>query len=163
MKKKQLLFLSFVSFTLIIISQFNLLKSQANNHLSQNTLTPEIQEVIDKYNPQKPPRGDVRLLVISDLNSAYGSTEYDTEVHLAVKMIPFWQPDLVLCSGDMIAGQKPSLTATQIRAMWQSFDRNIAQPVRNLKIPFGFTIGNHDGSGWLVQIKVNFYFSKNET
>lgn len=61
-------------------------------------------------------------------------------------MLPFWQPDLILCSGDMIAGQKPSLTQAQIRAMWKAFDTQIAQPIRNLNIPFGFTIGNHDAS-----------------
>ena len=75
-------------------------------------------------------------------------------------MIPFWQPDLVLCSGDMIAGQKPSLTPTQIRAMWQSFDRNIAQPIRNLNIPFGFTIGNHDGSGAVAFEQTKFLFQQ---
>lgn len=95
------------------------------------------------YNP---PRGDVRLMVISDLNSAYGSTEYDPEVDQGISLIPFWQPDLVLCSGDMVAGQQPSLTPEQIRQMWAGFDRHIAAPLRQFGVPFGFTIGNHDAS-----------------
>lgn len=95
----------------------------------------------------QPPRGDVRLLVISDLNSAYGSTEYEREVHQAVNLIPFWSPDLILCGGDMIAGQQTSLSDGQVRAMWNAFDRHIAKPIKDLNIPFGFTIGNHDGSG----------------
>ncbi|MCA1904588.1 MAG: metallophosphoesterase, partial [Cyanobacteria bacterium KgW148] len=41
-----------------------------------------------------PPRGDVRIAVISDLNSQYGSTTYEPEVIKAVELIPQWEPDL---------------------------------------------------------------------
>jgi Icc-related predicted phosphoesterase len=94
-----------------------------------------------------PARKDFRIIVISDLNSQYGSTTYDPEVEQAIALIPQWQPDLVLCGGDMIAGQKASLTQSQIEAMWTAFDRHVAAPLRQHGIPFGFTIGNHDGSG----------------
>ena len=94
-----------------------------------------------------PPRQDFRLVVISDLNSQYGSTEYEPEVTQAIALIPQWQPDLVLCGGDMIAGQKASLTKSQIESMWAAFDLKIAAPLRKQGIPLGFTIGNHDGSG----------------
>lgn len=95
----------------------------------------------------KPPRKDVRLVAISDLNGAYGSTDYDPEVDKAIALLPFWQPDLVICGGDMVAGQKASLTPEQIKAMWQAFDDHVAAPLREQNIPFGFTIGNHDASG----------------
>ncbi len=98
-----------------------------------------------------PVRGDVRIVVISDLNSQYGSTSYEAEVKQAIALIPQWKPDLVLCGGDMIAGQKRSLTKAQIQAMWSAFDANISKPLRQAKIPFGFTIGNHDGSGAITQ------------
>ncbi len=164
MKKTQLLIfiiISLISFMLIIFTQFDSGKSQANNFQTQTKLPLEIQKIVEQHNIKQPEnKGDVRLLVISDLNSAYGSTEYDDEVHLAIKMIPFWQPDLVLCSGDMIAGQKPSLTPTQIRAMWQSFDRYVAQPIRDLKIPFGFTVGNHDASSAIAFDKSKFLFQQ---
>lgn len=94
-----------------------------------------------------PPRKDFRIVVISDLNSQYGSTEYEPEVDRAIASIPEWQPDLVLSGGDMIAGQKASLTQSQIEAMWTAFDRHVAAPLLQYDIPFGFTIGNHDGSG----------------
>lgn len=94
-----------------------------------------------------PPRKDLRLVVISDLNSQYGSTEYEPEVSQAIALIPQWQPDLVLCGGDMVAGQKATLTPSQIESMWTAFDEQIAAPLRQQQIPFGFTIGNHDGSG----------------
>lgn len=96
-----------------------------------------------------PTRGDVRLVVMSDLNSQYGSTRYAPEVTQAISLIPGWQPDLVLSGGDMVAGQSRSLNRAQIQAMWAAFDRNIAAPLRQAQLPLGFTIGNHDGSGAL--------------
>ncbi|MFN3362239.1 MAG: metallophosphoesterase family protein, partial [Pseudanabaenaceae cyanobacterium] len=93
-----------------------------------------------------PPRGDLRIAVISDLNSQYGSTTYEPEVLKAVELIPYWEPDLVLCSGDMVAGQYPSLTEPEIKAMWDAFDANVAAPLRKAKLPYGFTLGNHDAS-----------------
>jgi 3',5'-cyclic AMP phosphodiesterase CpdA len=96
-----------------------------------------------------PKRGDVRIAVISDLNSQYGSTTYEREVLLAVKYLPEWEPDIVICSGDMVAGQFPSLTESQIRAMWAGFDRNIGEPIRKMNLPYGFTLGNHDASSAL--------------
>ena len=94
-----------------------------------------------------PQRGAVRIVVISDLNSQYGSTQYDPEVHRAIALMPQWQPDLVLCGGDMVAAQSRKLSTAQVQAMWVAFDRAIAAPLRQANIPFGFTIGNHDGSG----------------
>jgi Icc-related predicted phosphoesterase len=96
-----------------------------------------------------PKRGDARWVVISDLNSSYGSTDYEPEVKKAIALIPKWQPDLVLCGGDMVAAQSKALGDEQIQAMWAAFDRTIAAPLRNAKLPLGFTIGNHDGSGAL--------------
>lgn len=106
-----------------------------------------------------PKRGDVRIAVISDLNSQYGSTTYEAEVLLAVKYLPDWEPDLVICSGDMVAGQFPSLTEAEIKAMWDGFDRNIGAPIRKLKLPYGFTLGNHDASSAL-SVNKKFLFQK---
>ena len=164
LKKKGLLIFSLLVLSFGFTCWLNQLppfKSFANNsNGSIAQLSPAIAKIVAQNNIPQPARGDVRLLVISDLNSAYGSTEYDEEVHLAIKMIPFWQPDLVLCIGDMIAGQKPSLTPTQIRSMWQSFDANIAQPIRKLNLPFGFTIGNHDASSAVAFDKNKFLFQQ---
>lgn len=94
--------------------------------------------------PSSQPR--LRIAVISDLNEAYGSTHYSDEVKQAIAQLPQWNPDLVLCSGDMVAGQKSTLTRDQIQAMWAAFDRDITQPLRQAGLPFGFTLGNHDAS-----------------
>lgn len=112
-------------------------------------LSPEVEAIVASANPApmvNPPRQDVRIVVISDLNSAYGSTDYEPEVDKAIQLLPFWQPDLVVCGGDMVAGQDPSLTPTQIQAMWAAFDQHLAAPLRQANIPFGFTVGNHDAS-----------------
>jgi hypothetical protein len=90
----------------------------------------------------------VTVAVISDLNSQYGATDYEPEIDKAIELIiTQWQPDLVLGGGDVIAGQKQSLTEEQIKAMWSAFDVHVARPLRKNGIPYAFTIGNHDGSG----------------
>jgi Calcineurin-like phosphoesterase len=83
------------------------------------------------------------------LNSQYGSTDYEPEVTTAIELIPDWKPDMVVCSGDMVAGQYPVLTPPEIQAMWAGFDQYIAAPLRQAKIPYGFTLGNHDASSAL--------------
>jgi hypothetical protein len=121
----------------------NFLLLQTNNN--QSVQAQNSPQSIDR------PKRDLRIVVISDLNSAYGSTSYEPEVHQALKLIPTLKPDLVLCSGDMVAGQNPKLSNAQIQAMWAAFDRQIAQPLRQQNIPFGFTLGNHDASSALDQ------------
>ena len=109
-----------------------------------------------------PPRGDIRLVAISDLNGVYGATDYEPEIDKAIALLPVWQPDMVICGGDMIAGQKSSLSETQLKAMWQAFDEHVADPLRQGNIPYGFTIGNHDGSG-AQNSSGNFVFERDRT
>ena len=92
------------------------------------------------------PRGDQRIALISDLNSSYGSTSYVSQVHRGLKLLIKLQPDLVLCAGDMVAGQKLGLTSNQLDAMWSAFDEQILQPLRTADEPFAPTMGNHDAS-----------------
>ncbi len=103
-----------------------------------------------------PARSDMRIVVISDLNSAYGSTDYIDQVKQAIAFLPDWEPDLVLCGGDMVAGQSNDLSNSEITAMWQGFEKYIGAPIRKAKLPFGFTIGNHDGSGSIYNGKFSF-------
>jgi predicted phosphodiesterase len=88
----------------------------------------------------------LKIAVISDLNASYGSVDYDAEVSAVIKKMAMIKPDIILCGGDMIAGQKASLTEQNIKAMWQGFKQTVLTPVQQLKIPFGFTLGNHDAS-----------------
>ncbi len=104
-----------------------------------------------------PIKEQVRIIVISDLNDRYGATSYSPEVVRSLSLIKQYQPDLVLCAGDMIAGQKHSLTKKQIQAMWMAFDIHIALPLKQLEIPFGFCLGNHDASGAVYRNQLTFH------
>jgi len=95
-----------------------------------------------------PERGDIRLAVISDLNSAYGSTSYRPEVIRGIQFLPGWQPDMVVCAGDMIAGQSINLSEDEIEAMWNAFDEKILSSIRTAGLPFALTLGNHDASSY---------------
>ncbi|MEM7727455.1 MAG: metallophosphoesterase [Cyanobacteria bacterium P01_A01_bin.45] len=132
-------------------------KAQEEEVLPPQTVA--ILESAGKKDLYNPPRGDVRLTVISDLNAAYGSTDYDPEVDKGINLLPFWKPDMLVCSGDMVAGQKPTLTPKQIRAMWNAFDQHVGAPLREAKLPYGFTVGNHDASS-AVGIGNKFLFKQ---
>jgi hypothetical protein len=93
-----------------------------------------------------PPRAGTRLVLISDLNASYGSTTYIAEVHRGVALIPSLRPDLVICAGDMVAGQKAGLGRQRLAAMWAGFDRSVLSPLRRAGLPFAPAMGNHDAS-----------------
>lgn len=90
--------------------------------------------------------GAFRILLISDLNAGYGSTSYSAEVLTTLDKIPAIKPDMVLCGGDMVAGQKRDLTETQLGDMWNAFNNEVFSKIKAHKLPFGFTLGNHDAS-----------------
>lgn len=88
----------------------------------------------------------LKICVISDLNSSYGSTSYNSDVKAVINELSTIKPDIILCAGDMVAGQKASLTEQNIENMWAAFKSTVLNPIDSLKIPFGFTVGNHDAS-----------------
>ncbi|QVL53872.1 MAG: metallophosphoesterase [Cyanobium sp. M30B3] len=92
------------------------------------------------------PRGDQRIVLISDLNASYGSTSYIPQVHQGVALVRQLKADLVLCAGDMVAGQKLGLAAGHLDAMWQAFERQVLLPIRGAGEPFAPAMGNHDAS-----------------
>ena len=118
---------------------------QYREETNQSIITEQSNTKKEIVTPQK---DKITIAVISDLNSQYGATDYEPEIDKAIELIiTQWQPDLVLGGGDVIAGQKQSLTQEQSLAMWQAFDVHVARPLRKNRIPYAFTIGNHDGSG----------------
>lgn len=98
-----------------------------------------------------PPRGDLRIATLSDLNGPYGSTTYRQTVRKGIELLPAWRPDLAICAGDCVAGQSLALTRSQVDAMWVAFDRQIAGPLRIARLPLAVTMGNHDASGSLTE------------
>lgn len=87
----------------------------------------------------------LRVVVISDLNSSYGSFDYRDEVHQAVEVLVNERPDLVLSTGDMVAGQRQRVN---LAGMWAAFHRSVTQPLWEAGIPLAVTPGNHDASGY---------------
>lgn len=88
----------------------------------------------------------IRVAVISDLNGSYGSLNYNGFVKKTVKQILLEKPDLILATGDMVAGQRAGLNYL---GMWNAFHRIVTVPLEKIGIPFAVTPGNHDGSGAL--------------
>jgi hypothetical protein len=94
-----------------------------------------------------PPRGALRVVVLSDLNGAYGSTRYEAPVDAAVARAIALQPDLVLCTGDMVAAQRPRpLSRAELDAMWAAFYAQVSDPLARAGLPFAVTPGNHDAA-----------------
>jgi len=87
----------------------------------------------------------IDILVISDLNGSYGSTSYSPETHNATAHILSQRPDLVLVTGDMVAGQKENLPYNE---MWEAFHRAVTLPLKEDRIPIAVSPGNHDASGY---------------
>ena len=90
----------------------------------------------------------LRIAVISDLNHSYGTIGYDPPVRAAVQQVIALKPDIVLCTGDMIAGQRtaPKLKRQELNAMWEAFHEMVTRPLRAAGIPFAPSPGNHDAS-----------------
>jgi len=90
----------------------------------------------------------LQIAVISDLNGRYGSTEYSPRVAKAIAAIIARKPDLVISTGDMIAGQRadPKLSSEDLAAMWAAFHATVSDPLARAGIPLLVTPGNHDAS-----------------
>ena len=105
---------------------------------------------------------NLKILLISDLNDSYGSVTYSKELHEVISRMHDIQPDIILCGGDMVAGQKASLSESNLDSMWTAFDQAVLNPIHQLNVPFGFTMGNHDASpNYHLDRKVATNFWKN--
>ncbi len=97
----------------------------------------------------EPAKAGLRIAVISDLNGSYGSVGHNQSVSTAIDRIIELRPDLVISTGDMIAGQlrNPEQRAG-LDAMWTAFHHTVTEPLEAAGIPFAVTPGNHDGSAY---------------
>jgi predicted phosphodiesterase len=90
------------------------------------------------------------VVVISDLNGPYGQVGLHPRVRVAVARIIERKPDLVISTGDMVAGQQPhpKLDDQALHNMWTEFHRTVTEPLAAAGIPFAATPGNHDASAY---------------
>ncbi len=87
----------------------------------------------------------IRVVVVSDLNGSYGSTTYAATVSGAITRTIELRPDLVLSTGDMVAGQRAGI---DYAGMWNAFHDVVTNPLAAAAVPFAPTPGNHDASGY---------------
>ena len=92
----------------------------------------------------------LEIVVISDLNGPYGQIGLNPRVRVAVARIIESKPDLVISTGDMVAGQQPypKLDDQALHNMWTEFHRTVTEPLAAAGIPFAATPGNHDASAY---------------
>ena len=91
-----------------------------------------------------------RVAVISDMNGSYGSTRYESGVVKAVQRVVAMKPDLVLSTGDMVAGERlrPRLQREAVEATWAAFHAEVTDRIQAAGIPLAVTPGNHDASAY---------------
>jgi 3',5'-cyclic AMP phosphodiesterase CpdA len=90
------------------------------------------------------------VIVVSDLNGPYGQVGLHPRVRRAVARIIEQAPDLVISTGDMVAGQQPypKLDEQRLHDMWVEFHRTVTEPLAAAGIPLVVTPGNHDASAY---------------
>lgn len=126
----------------VIQSFFPALDVRIRKHLGATPVRVRSYGGNSEHAPIADARGALHVMVISDLNSSYGSTTYRSGVHDAVEEIIRRRPDVVISGGDMVAGQRHGL---DYRAMWQGFHDAVTRPLEQAGIPLLVTAGNHDG------------------
>jgi hypothetical protein len=84
------------------------------------------------------------------MNGSYGSIDHGDAVKDGVAAVIARRPDLVISTGDMIAGQRksPKLTTPELERMWAAFHATVSDPLAAAGLPFLVTPGNHDASAY---------------
>src|SRR5690554_5752048 len=122
----------------------------------------------DEYRPQSrvqqtpaaaaPADEALVFAVVSDLNGRYGEVDYADGVHESVRwLVEDVRPDLVVSTGDMVAGQRAGL---DYEAMWAGFHAAVTTPFARAGIPFAVTPGNHDASAGAGYYQERIHFAQ---
>ncbi len=95
----------------------------------------------------------LRVGVINDLNSSFGSTTYISAVNKGIQNLIQAKIDLVIAPGDFVAGQDTRKRYSDLRfeEMWKSFENNIHSKFKKSLIPFAPAPGNHDASKYIIR------------
>lgn len=113
-------------------------RSTVDDARPQAPPTPEIAQILE------PTSGGMTIAIISDMNSSYGSTDYTSHLRDTITWLCNGvRPDLVLGTGDMVAGMKPGLNYP---AMWAAFHQTVTDRLNKCGLTFVPTAGNHDGA-----------------
>lgn len=85
----------------------------------------------------------IKIMAFSDFNVDTSGT-YNSATKQAVSQMVQAKPNLILGVGDYIDGEKTSLSSSTYTRMWNSFTTSILNTIKNAKIPFLPSPGNHD-------------------
>ncbi len=107
--------------------------------------------------------GSLKIAVMNDINGDAGSTIYGWKVTNAVNQIITINPDLVILPGDLVGGEDPTLSQTQIQTMWASFDSIIFAPIHKMNIPVAPIPGNHDAGLMRDRAEYKRFWTQTET
>lgn len=95
---------------------------------------------------------NLRVVVVADLNGQMGKTDYRSSVLSGIDRALEKAPDLVIGTGDYVAGEDIShkFPLSRFEAMWATFERDILQKFLTAGVEFAPSPGNHDASGYSV-------------
>lgn len=122
-----------------------------SNFACANSKTPDanadvggLEEPVETPPPSPvTPERTWKIAVISDMNQSYGSKTYSSQLKSAIAKIQNDNFDLVLSTGDMVAGQKSGL---DYDGMWNAFHNTVTRPLEKASLPLLPSAGNHDAS-----------------
>lgn len=90
-----------------------------------------------------PTAQDLHFAIISDMNEDSGDTQYSADLRKAIAAIVQTPTELVLSTGDMVAGMEKGLN---YKRMWAAFHSLVTDPLLAAGIKFAPSPGNHDAA-----------------
>lgn len=118
-----------------------------------NTPTAQVDHLVST---QAQPNKWHHVLILNDINGAYGSVGYSDDVkNVVAYALTQWQISAVVSPGDLVAGQSLKLVPQKIENMWRGFEQQILTKFNQHSVPFFVALGNHDGSKFRPAIKSN--------
>lgn len=100
-----------------------------------------------------------RVALISDMNGSYGSKTYAASVSAAIQHIRSQNVNLVMSTGDMVAGQMSGL---DYLGMWNAFHNVVSRPLNQSSIPLLPSPGNHDAAAGFTNERNHYRNTWNE-
>ncbi|WP_413294547.1 metallophosphoesterase family protein [Bdellovibrio sp. HCB185ZH] len=103
----------------------------------------------------------LKIHAFSDMNIDTDGTYSSATISIVKSMISR-DPAVILGVGDFIDGEKTSLSDSTYVSMWNSFSKKVMAPMRDARIPFMATPGNHDAYYNQERTQYSTFWKKNK-
>ncbi|WP_413575462.1 metallophosphoesterase family protein [Bdellovibrio sp. HCB290] len=103
----------------------------------------------------------LKITAFADMNIDTDGTYSSSTISIVKSMIAR-QPAAILGVGDYIDGEKTSLSNSTYVSMWNAFSKKVMAPMRDARIPFLPTPGNHDAYYNQERQQYNTFWDKNK-